>query len=273
MRFSNEKIDKEKLINELYNVNNKKIKRKQNDCLRTIINSGSKTTTNINKLLQHSHSLLYNSITSKELNVHKQRIPKHHKLPIRNNQQQHKTIIKLRRGHYTTDSIENEVNQLSKQFIMINTLDISTKHKHSLDMNDNYNGSSSYMSYVNLSNLKESVCNKGDNCLNEIHYSNNLPQLKHISQSYTTKHKFHRNKQNMLNTIMNKEILTYNLSKQKLRNKSTTQKIKKFYNQKKRRGYSSLLNLDNNKYGTITIRKTNIHSYNERTPFKLRSYS
>jgi hypothetical protein len=77
----------------------------------------------------------------------------------------------------------------------------------------------------------------------------------------------------MLNTIINKEILTYNLSKQKLRNKTTTQKIKKFYNQKKRRGYSSLLNLDNNKYGTITIRKTNIHSYNERTPFKLRSYS
>lgn len=301
MKLSNEKLDKEKLLNELTTNRLNKIKgisQSQDIIIDNINNDNNidntlEATESNNKTNPYMKSIFSNSLLIKQNVVPP--IPKD--CGVKDNttetfllskpKEKVKTIIKLRQGHFTADSIENEVYLINQEYIGYqnsNTKYINNKDKTYLERTDypNQCASSSHLSFVDLSKAKESVYSNGNSVFNET-YSRYLPEIK--STFNANQNKFMQNQiykktkytnQEFMNFKINNDLIAHNISQKNLKYGNIAQKIKNYYNQKKQRGYSSILNLEHNTFRHVNIKKHRFgscESFQQQIIKKLRASS
>ena len=279
MKRSNEKLDKEKLLHELTTNRLNKIKSISQSQEMIIDNNSLEATETNNKTSSFMKSIFSNSILIKQNVVPP--IPKD--FAVKENtteaflvtkqskpKDKVKTIIKLRQGHFTADSIENEVNLISQQYIGFQNANTKyvNKDKTYIERSDypHKYASSSHLSFVDLSKAKESVYSNGNSVFNET-YSRYLPEIK--STFNANQSKFMQNQmfkksrytnQEVMNLKINSELIAHSISQKNLKYGNIAQKIKNYYEHKKQRGYSSIVNLEHNAFRNVNSKKNRFDS-------------
>ena len=154
--------------------------------------------------------------------------------------QNKKTIIKIKGNYLTADSIENEIQ--SQNFL----INYSSSRNVKKEENNSGTNHQTQISLVNLSQIQSNEQNE-----------KSLPEIKKI---FFAK-KFNKVQKNLVKVrSVSQEEINVDISKKMEKNFSNdnmfiAHKIKQYYKAKKLLGYCSIVNLENNKYGKITISK------------------
>ena len=160
-----------------------------------------------------------------------------------------KTIVKLKKGYCTIDSIENELYNNGKNLI------INQSNSRNQYIEDPIANHRTQISLINLSRVNhqedESDQNQSikKNCFSKKYNNTNiqkkLVKIRSISQD---------------EVIMNISRKLEDNSEIDPSNYFIAQRVKDYYNIKKLLGYCSIVNLKNNKYGRITVLKKKINN-------------
>ena len=155
--------------------------------------------------------------------------------------QNKKTIIKIKGNYLTADSIENEIQ--SQNFL------INYSSSRNVKKEENNNSGTNHQTQISLVNLSQIQSNEQN--------EKSLPEIKKI---FFAK-KFNKVQKNLVKVrSVSQEEINVDISKKMEKNFSNdnmfiAHKIKQYYKAKKLLGYCSIVNLENNKYGKITISK------------------
>lgn len=161
-----------------------------------------------------------------------------------------KTIVKLKKGYYTIDSIENELYNNRKKLI------INRSNSRNQYIEDPITNHRTQISLINLSKVNQQDENEleqnqnSKKCCFSKKYNNTniqkkLVKVRSISQD---------------EVIMNISRKLEDNSEIDPSNYFIAQRVKEYYNIKKLLGYCSIVNLKNNKYGRITVLKKKINN-------------
>ena len=155
--------------------------------------------------------------------------------------QNKKTIIEIKGNYLTADSIENEVQ--SQNFL------INYSSSRNVKKEENNNSGTNHQTQISLVNLSQIQSNEQN--------EKSLPEIKKI---FFAK-KLNKVQKNLVKVrSVSQEEINVDISKKMEKNFSNdnmfiAHKIKQYYKAKKLLGYCSIVNLENNKYGKITISK------------------
>ena len=183
-----------------------------------------------------------------------------------------RTVVKLKNEHVTLENLENKIHQINQEYLLFQKVPnkLNKSHKVFNLSNDitifpNHCASSSHLSFVNLSNVKDSLSSIGNNIYSNDSRSKDLPEMK-TSFNLTTHSKIFKSQwtqknkeitQDDINMKIHNDFLEHFILNHNIKYNSIVQHIKKFYNQKKIKGYCSLVNLENNKFRNTSIKKSN----------------
>ena len=168
-----------------------------------------------------------------------------------------KTIIKIKGNYFTADSIENEIQQSNQNFLINYSSSRNLKKEDNNNMQNNSSGTNhlTQISLVNLSQIQSNEQNE-----NEVKQS--LPEIKKMffAQKFNINNSNKVQKNLVKVRSVSQEEINVDISKKMEKNFSNdnmfiAHKIKQYYKAKKLLGYCSIVNLENNKYGKITISK------------------
>ena len=173
-----------------------------------------------------------------------------------------KTIIKIKGNYLTADSIENEIQQSNQNFLINYSSSRNVKKEEKIVYEKN-NGSGNLVDevkdiFVDLVNLSQIQSNEQ----NENEVKQSLPEIKKMffAQKFNINNSNKVQKNLVKVRSVSQEEINVDISKKMEKNFSNdnmfiAHKIKQYYKAKKLLGYCSIVNLENNKYGKITISK------------------